>query len=93
MGGEVSYTCTPHYKEDAGHSWLDQDSSVYVWSTVSLWMPSQNTLTLEDIVLLMESFASSHIDWWLVFYSGQTIVRDQMSRLSAKDYVREDEPF
>ena len=101
----IGFTCRPHYKEDADHCWMTREGELDIRSTnriVSLWMPAQNSLTLEDVARLMENLASSEVDRRLESYSGsidnmtfrgETIPREQLKSVFAKDYIREGESF
>ena len=100
----IGFTCRPHYEYegDTDHCWMTREGQVDINRIVSLWMPAENTLTLEDVARLMDKLAASEVDLRLESFIGrinnmtfhsQTIPREQMRSLLAKDYIYEGESF
>ena len=102
----VTYSCTPHYKEDADKPWVTLESEL----AYSIWLSPKSSMTLEDVAKLIESFVTGQISQQLahkdpvvnynyegvvrsMIFRGQDIQRTQMANYSVKDYVREGEPF
>ena len=53
----VTYSCTPHYKEDADKPWVTLESQL----AFSIWLSPKSSMTLEDAAKLIESFAAGQV--------------------------------
>ena len=105
--GSATFSCTPHYKEDADKPWVTLESEL----AFSIWLSPKSSMTLEDAAKLIENFAAGQVSRQLALrddpvvnynyqgvvcsmtFQGQDIQRTQMTNCSAKDYMREGEPF
>ena len=111
----VTFSVTPHYKDDADQPWITLESQL----AISVWLSPKTNMTLEDVAKLIESFAADQVSQQLTYstsatqnpfaagaasvnyrgevysmtFRGQNIMRSQMLNFSAKDHLREGEPF
>ena len=64
----VTFSVTPHYKDDADQPWVTLEGKV----AMSVWLSPKTNMTLEDVAKLIESFAADQVSQQLTHSAAQS---------------------
>ena len=79
----VTFSVTPHYKDDADQPWITLESQL----AISVWLSPKSNMTLEDVAKLIESFAAGQVSQQLTHSAAQSPLNAGVANINYRGVV------